>query len=440
MLERLFVSQGITVLTAEDGTAALDVVRGGFHGVILLDFQMPGMDGRAVHARVKELAPRCPVVFLTGHATADLALESIREGALDFVTKPFARERLLESMEYAFQVLRQSEQALGHSEVGGPFAEIVTASESMLTVFRRLAPALTSDIPVLIEGESGTGKELFARAIHVGGQREARPYLALNCAGLPESLLESELFGFERGAFTGADRRRIGRFEAADRGTLFLDEIGEMPLSMQTKLLRVLELGELQRLGSNETLRCDVRIIAATNRPLLEEVEAGRFRKDLYYRLAVLPVRVPPLRDRAGDVARLVEHFVVALARRQGREPPRVAPEAMELLERHVYPGNVRELQNVLAYAVLSCRGSVLGVGALPPTFLAALSAREPGQDGLEPGAAPPAEGFLPLREVERRHVVRALALSGGNRSQAARMLDISRMALYRKLKDHGLE
>ena len=435
LLTRILRAAGYTTLTANDGAQALAAIDAGFAGVVLLDFGLPDLDGVSVFRRLRELGSRCPVVFVTGKASADLALETIREGAIDFVTKPFRPRRLLEAVAHAGE-------ALGDSRPGGDgrgsFAGIVTASEPMLRLLRALARVLDSDASVLIEGESGTGQELLARALHHGGPRAGGPFVAVNCAGIPRDLLEAELFGHERGAFTGADRRRIGRFEAARGGTLFLDEIGEMPAQMQPTLLRVLEEGAVQRLGSNAAVPIDVRIIAATNRTLTDQVEAERFRGDLYFRLAVFSVRVPPLRERAGDVRLLTRHFVERLGAQLEKGPLDMTSEAMELLERYEFPGNVRELHNLLSYAALSCRGTTVGVGSLPPALLAALAAR--GGD-LVP-AAPPTGGWdelLSLRDAERTHIERVLRRAGGNHSEAARLLQISRQSLYRKLKSHGL-
>ncbi|MFT7622859.1 MAG: two-component system response regulator AtoC, partial [Myxococcota bacterium] len=312
-------------------------------------------------------------------------------------------------------------------------------------VMRALENAFTSSVPVLIHGESGTGKELAARAIHNQGPRKDFPFVAMNCAGIPEALLEAELFGHERGAFTGAVSRRLGVFEQAQGGTLFLDEIGDLHPSLQAKLLRVLQSKQFKRVGGNSTLTADVRVLAATNRDLEQEVEEGRFRPDLYYRLAVYTVLLPPLRDRAGDVPYLVVYFLTRCADRENKEIVGADPEVLELLELHDYPGNVRELENIISYAVVSARDEVLSIADLPPGFLRAVARKQKLVDA-DRGTATPAdedtgEGpFATLAAHEKKHIANALLRARGNKTRAAHMLGVSRMRLYRKIAEYGLE
>jgi transcriptional regulator with PAS, ATPase and Fis domain len=312
-------------------------------------------------------------------------------------------------------------------------------------VFRSLKHALESKVPVLIRGESGTGKELVAKAVHRGSARQGGPFVAVNCAGIPDTLLEAELFGYERGAFTGAVGRKLGRFDLAQRGTLLLDEIGEMDPSLQAKLLRVLQESEYQRLGGVETLKADVRIVSATNRNLEEEVARERFREDLYYRLAVFTVELPPLRHRHGDVPLLVDHFITRAAAAENKRVRGVEPMALELLETYSFPGNVRQLENVIAHGVVAARGRMLRMADLPNSFLRAVQLErdsQPVQSSDSPtGTRHAATGqrstgpFPTLAEVEWRHCQAALERSGGNKAEAARLLGVSRMTLYRKLK-----
>ncbi len=527
LVERLLQSRGHRVRTAEDGAGAFAAIQGGFSGVIVLDVNLPDVDGSQLLRQLRTLAPEIPVILLTGQASTDLALDSIREGAFDFVEKVQLAQRLPVAVEHASRQLESASQA--------SFAGIVARSSAMRAVFRAVQNAVASRVPVLVRGESGTGKELIARALHANGPRRDGPFVAINCAGIPDSLLEAELFGYERGAFTGATARKLGRFDLARQGTLFLDEIGDMPLGLQPKLLRVLQEGEFTRLGGVETLQADVRVVSATHRDLEEAVAAGRFREDLYYRLSVYTIALPPLRERHGDTIELARHFVRVCAAREGKPVIDLDPRVIELLQSYRFPGNVRELENLLAHAVVAARGPVLGIADLPPAFLRAVAAerRRPAREGdfedsgsrprpvlpeeptspdfreLERGMreattremhgadvaagpralppmppapppasppAPPPAGlasgapgpptaapamptppasasapastesaaagqveaapFPTLREVSRNHVSEALRVSAGNKAEAARLLGISRMTLYRMLKE----
>ena len=443
LVSRVVSTRGCLVETAETGAEALAAVRAGFEGVVILDVRLPDMDGPTVFRELRRMASELPVIFLTSYGTTDLALDAIQDGAFEFIDKSTVLDRLGITVENAFrQMTAHGDDHRGEHGDGSGFSRIVTQSALMKTVFRSLRKAISSNVPVLVTGESGTGKELIARAVHSESARLNGPFMAINCAGIPEPLLEAELFGYERGAFTGAVSRKIGRFEAARGGTLLLDEIGEMHPVLQAKLLRVLQEGEFQRLGSNQTIKTDVRVVSATNRNLELEVEEGRFRADLFYRLAVYQVHVPPLRERVGDIDVLTDHFVGIFSERERRKIDGVDSKARELLHSFDYPGNVRELENVLSYAVVSARASIITIADLPPSFLRAVSRRRGKADVHAP--EPVASGapilttdtFPTLAMLEQKHIQKALELAGGNKTAASSMLGISRMTLYRKLAE----
>ncbi|MEZ4265103.1 MAG: sigma-54 dependent transcriptional regulator [Myxococcota bacterium] len=467
LMHELLAHVGCQVEAVGTGGEAIARVQQGFRGVMVLDVLLPDVDGTVVFEAVKRESSGIPVVFLTGYGTTDLALSTIQSGAFDFMDKAHVTDRLAEVVASAFETLVERPPAPPPgTEDERPFGRIITRSPEMRTVFRSLDNALDSKVTVLIRGESGTGKELIATGIHAHGPRRDGPFVTVNCASIPETLLEAELFGYERGAFTGAHARKLGRFEMAHRGTLFLDEIGELQPALQAKLLRVIQERSFQRLGGLQTLQADVRILSATNRNLEEEVAAGRFREDLYYRLAVFTVHLPPLRDRTGDVPPLVQHFVAEVARREDKPVPQVDARAMELMASYRWPGNVRELENVISYAVVTAKASVLTIADLPPHFLRAVALARHG--GSSDGVAAPVglptqpqlatelvaaqatrsgndtprpprvdlQRFPTLAEMEAQHIRAALSLAGQNKSRAASILGISRTTLYRKLEE----
>jgi len=426
------------------GTEALAALAEEEFDAAIFDMKMPGLDGIATLRRAREIQPSLPVLILTGHGSIETAVEAIRAGAYDYLTKPCnlaeleaILERALErrALEVENRGLREALRRLGDG------LEIVGRSEPirrLLDLTRRVAQG---SMPVLIEGESGTGKELIARAVHVWSPRAAGPFIPVNAGALPAQLLESELFGHARGAFTGAVAAKPGLVELAEGGTLFLDEIGEMPLEVQAKLLRFLESHELRRVGETRIRRVDVRIVAATNRRLLDEVQAGRFREDLYYRLNVVTLHVPPLRDRREDIPLLVEHFLARL----GSEKE-IVPEALEMLMQHEFRGNVRELFNLVQRGVIMSPDRFiapedLGLGTRSASTAAsaqsdsgpAASARWSDVDGADD------EAFPTLEEMERAHIARALERTGWNRAQAAQLLGVSVRTLYRKIESYGL-
>jgi two-component system nitrogen regulation response regulator GlnG len=434
---------------ARTGAAGLGRVRTDPPDVVLLDFQLPDQCGLSVYRQIRQIDARLPVIFVSGAKRADQAIEVMKEGAFDYLFKPLDLQQFRRVVDDAVEVGRWSREPAADADAdpdtdGG----LIGACAAMREVYKAIGRVAAQDVPVLVTGESGTGKELVARAVYQHSRRAGQPFLALNCAAIPEQLLESELFGHERGAFTGADRRRVGKFEQCHGGTLFLDEVGDMPAALQAKMLRVLQDQSFERVGGTETVATDVRVIAATHRDLRAWSEQGRFRPDLYYRLGVFAVHLPALRDRGEDLPLLVGHFVRRFGRELGREVREVAPEALEVLRAYTWPGNVRELQSVLKQALLQARG-----GVLLPAFLPDLS-RGPGGT---PTAAPAGEQGLDalIRErlgadgcdlhaevhgyVDRFLLPRVLEHAGGSQHQAARRLGIARETLRRRLRELGL-
>lgn len=393
--------------------------------LMLSDVRMPGTDGVTLLKTVKAKYPELAVILLTAYGTVELAVEAMKEGADDFLTKPVDLDQLELRVKKVLETRRlKSEVADLHRQLDEKYGmeNIVGESPAMKNVFRRIRQAAPSNATVLISGPSGTGKELVAHAIHRLSNRAHGPFVAVECAALPETLLESELFGHEKGAFTGAVARRIGRFEAANGGTIFLDEISEMTLATQVKLLRVLESRTFQRLGSSETLKTDIRLVAATNRDLAHHVAEGKFREDLFYRLNVVDIRLPPLRERIGDVALLATRFMREFSAANGNHVTGITPAAMKLLEAYPWPGNVRELRNTMEKMVILSSGGELDVADVP--------------DEMRLGpVAPPLGGTL--GETEKNRILAGLKEANGNRSRAAQILGISRRTLYRKLDEY---
>ncbi len=425
---------GHQVLHAPDTRAALQQLEQN-PDVILTDIRMPGGGGMELLKRSVELDARRPVVLMTGYGTVEQAVEAMRIGAAHYIQKPFRNEAVVQlverfgrerALEAENERLRAELREVAPERMG----EMVGRSLAMQAVFKRIATVAPTDASVLIEGESGTGKERVARALHEHSARARGPFVALSCAALPESLLEAELFGHDKGAFTDAHRERRGRFELAQGGTFFLDDIDDMPLSVQVKLLRVLQERAFERLGSEETKKLDIRVVAATKKPLRELVREGKFREDLFYRLHVVPVRLPPLRERSGDVPLLLTHMIARFG--QGRAY-RVSTPTLNLLERYPWPGNVRELENAVQRAI-ALAGDSLELGR---EFLLPLDSRWR-------GATEPSEPVRDLREVLREaeiaHIKRAIESTGGHRTQTAELLGISRKVLWEKLRDFGIE
>lgn len=426
---------GFQVSLAEEGESALACLRQTKVDLVLSDVKMPGRTGLDLLPELREHWPQTPVVMMTGHGSVGDAVEAMRAGASDYIIKPVSRDELLVVIERALRErdLRVEVEHL-RAEVRGRyrFDNLIGTTSAMQRVYDLVSAVAATDALVLLTGPTGTGKELLANAIHYNSPRKDAPFVRLNCAALPEGILESELFGHERGAFTGAIRQHRGRFEQADGGTLLLDEIGEVPLTVQAKLLRVLESGELQRLGGLHTLSVDVRVVAATNRDLRKEVRSGRFREDLFYRLNVFHIPVPALQARLGDIPLLVDHFVEKYATHHHKAVHGLSPHALDQLQGHDWPGNVRELEHIIERAVLLAAGPVIESIDLPPP--------EGGQDPSDNdqgGLQLDYEGSLPdmLREAERQLIVDALRLEQGVQARAARRLGISRSNLNYRIQ-----
>ena len=431
LLSFTLARRGFRVALAETGEQAVEMIELDPPDICLLDVMLPGIDGLEVLRRARRLVPDLPVIMMTAFGTVERAVEAMKLGAHDFIAKPFDMDRLSIAVKNALSMGRLSRQVRRLTDelrARAGFRGIVGADAGLAPTVELVRKGVPTALTVLLLGESGVGKELFARAIHDESPRAGGPFVAINCAALPEALLESELFGHERGAFTGADRRRVGRFEAADGGTLFLDEVAETSPAVQAKLLRALQERRATPLGGCEGRPFDVRVVCASNRDLQGLVREGLFREDLYFRLAAFPVTIPPLRERRGDVALLARHIL-------GEGGPALDAAALERLERHDWPGNVRELQNALRRAAALCGEGPIRAEHLPPGLgeRAGASARRAGE------AAQDAAEIETLEEVERRHVLRAVELCAGNLAEAARRLGVGRSTLYRKLESWGV-
>jgi DNA-binding NtrC family response regulator len=428
-LARRFQQQGLTVLAAADAEEALAKAAHNPFDVALLDLHLPGLSGIDLLARLKERQPELEAIMLTAHGSLETAVDAMKRGAYDYLAKPFHLPDLEVHVHKAFekvQLARRERQWVGQLQYESSRYRLVGSSPGMRRVVRLIEMVAATDATVLVRGASGTGKELVARALHANGPRRKRPLVTINCAALQEALLESELFGHERGAFTGAVQAKPGLVEVAEGGTLFIDEIGEMAPGLQAKLLRVLEDGHYRRVGGTQENCADVRVIAATNRPLEEELKTGRFREDLYYRLNVLTVDLPLLRERREDIPDLVEHFLTS--RQIGPTRYRIEPQALEALARYGWPGNVRELANVIERAQILAEHHLITPDDLPEV--------------LTEEAPAPADDEDPdhLRAVERRHVLEVLRREQGNKVRTAKALGISRRALYRLISKYHLD
>ena len=446
--------QGYHVVTASDGAQGQQEVNAGFDGIVLLDLRLPDTDGLDLVEPFMRANPDIRIIIMTAHGSVDAAVEATRRGAYDFVEKSedvsrriaVAVKNAFENREMTSRVKELQDQVSDRYQ----FGRIVARSPEMMKLFETLHHVRDSKVTVLLQGESGTGKELVARALHYEGPRRQGPFVALNCAGIPETLLESELFGHERGAFTGAIASKKGKFELADGGTIFLDEIGEMPLHLQAKILRVIQDRLVERVGSTQPRSVDVRIISATHRNLLDMVHEKRFRDDLYYRLAVFPVQLPPLRERTGDIALLASHFLEKACKEEKKPIMSLSPAGMRMLERYTFPGNVRELENIISHAVVVGMGPQVGLSDLPLSVVeAARRVPAEGRDerGFEPGQSveqlfemmfQTLDEIPTLEHLEAAVLARALKLSDGNVPQAAKALGMSRPTIYRRIKELG--
>jgi DNA-binding NtrC family response regulator len=437
---------GLAAVEASDGAQALERLRAAPFAAVLTDLRMPGMDGLELLSRVSEEFPALPVVLLTAHGTMETAVQALRRGAFDFLTKPFDSEEVRSVVRKAVATGCHAFRDAGPGAAEGRF-RMVGGSAAMREVYRLIERVAGHDTSVLILGESGTGKELVARAIHEESPRRGQPFIKLNCAAVPASLAESELFGHEKGAFSGAVLARPGRFERADGGTLFLDEIGEMPLEVQPKLLRALQDGEVERVGGGTPRHVNVRILAATNVDLSRAVAEKRFREDLFFRLNVMPIRLPPLRERPEDLPPLLDRLLAQAAKKLGRTISGVSPDLLEVLTACPFPGNVRELENLVERMAILTEEAVLGLADLPPEYRAAAARPGPSPPLAGQAAGPAGESRGLLRDqvrsavesVERNAILRALRASGWNVTRSAETLGLSRKGLQLKLREYDL-
>ena len=436
MLVKLLFGWGYTVFDADDGEKAIREVHERPFDLILLDIRMVKVSGLEALTEIKAVNPAIPVIIMTAYASVETAVEALKTGAYDYLIKPLDFTELRLAMERAMEHSHlKKENRLLRESMGNRFdrGNLIGRSEGMTKLLETVAQVAPSEATVLITGESGTGKEMIAEAIHFNSARKGGSFVKINCAAITETLLESELFGHEKGAFTGADRRKEGKFRQAEGGTIFLDEVSEMSPGMQVKLLRVIQERELTRVGGEETIKVDVRVIAATNRDLLHDVDAGRFREDLYYRLNVVTVNVPPLRERKEDIPLIAQHYLKLFAEKNTKNIRGFTPQAMDKLLKYAWPGNVRELINAVERSVVLSRSEYLDEAEISLLF----------REKAAPGDAPvPEKGISetsPLEDVEREMIVKTLESVHGNKSEAARRLGITRRTLHLKLKKYGM-
>ena len=428
LLSGYLKKKGHAVRQAESGPNALNLLSDKGADVAITDMRMPEMDGLTLLNELKKFFPEMSVIIVTAFATVESAVTAMKAGAYDYLIKPINLDQLsmiLEKIEDTKNLLNENQYLKRKLEQAEGFPELIGKSKQFHKILSDIKMVAGSDSTVLIRGESGTGKELVAKAIHDNSPRKSGPFMAVNCAALPETLLESELFGYEKGAFTGANKRRLGRFELADKGTLFLDEIGDLSPSMQVKLLRVLEAKTFERLGSSEPIKVDIRVITATNRDLEAKVQDGSFREDLFYRLNVIPLILPPLRERKDDILVLAEYFIRKFAAQSGKEIEGLTDDAWEMLQAHAWPGNVRELENTIERAVVMSRNPVID------------------KDSLVGFAMPKAEivaDTLDLAELEKRAITEALKRTEGRLAEAAELLGIHRNTIRSKIKQYGIK
>ena len=437
-LKTIIKSWGYTVSLADDGTQAVENVKERPFDLILMDVRMAQMSGIEALKEIKKYNPSIPILIMTAYSSVDSAVEALKAGAYDYLTKPLDFEVLKLSLERALEhtgLKEENKYLKDKLSADYELKNIIGKSRPMKELIDMLAMIAPSEATVLITGESGTGKELIAKSIHHNSNRRDHPLVIVNCAALTETLLESELFGHEKGAFTGADKRREGRFMNANKGTIFLDEVGETSPTMQAKLLRVIQEREIQRVGGEETLKVDVRILAATNRNLQVDIKEGKFREDLYYRLNVVTLNVPPIRDRQDDIPLLAQYFVEKYAKKNHKLVKAFSPLAMDMLLKYKWPGNVRELENMIERAVILLPGERITEKELPSNITEPYSEN---RDWVEPPKVLAAN--RPLEEVEKEAILATLEVAGGNKSETARRLKINRKTLHKKLKDYGVD
>lgn len=436
MLKTVLSGWGFQTVEADDGSEAIEKVRDTPFDCILMDVRMANVGGIEALQEIKSINPSIPIIIMTAYSSVDTAVEAMKLGAYDYLTKPLNFDELQLTIErsLAHQELSKENQSLKQLLTSSDTLSSIIGSSTPMKELKEMIQAIApSEATVLIFGESGTGKELIAKAIHGCSSRSSKTLVSVNCAALTDTLLESELFGHEKGAFTGADRRRDGRFMQANQGTIFLDEVGEVPLPMQAKLLRAIQEREIQRVGSDAVLHADVRIIAATNKNLLEGVKEGRFREDLYYRLNVVTLEVPSLKERTDDIPLLAKYFLQRHAEKNRKNIIDFNPGAMDCLTRHDWPGNVRELENAIERAVVLCTGHYVSERELPPTVT-----KSTAQSETHDTTAAKMAG-LPLEEIEREAIIQTLEKTGGNKTEAAKLLNITRTTLNNKIKKYEI-
>jgi len=436
VLQIMLEQMGVESVAADNGDQAIEHFDGEKVDLVLTDLKMPGMSGVELLERIRMFDPDVPVIVLTAHGTVETAVAAMKRGAFDYILKPFDVQAIEIVIRNALEMRRyRTENRFLKQQVGAAtaFEELVGGSPAMRAIYEVIDQVAPTRTAVLITGETGTGKELVARAIHKRSPRADKLFVPLNCAAIPPDLLESELFGHARGAFTGAHAERVGKFELADGGTLFLDEIGDMAYPLQAKLLRVLQEGVIERIGSNKAIAVDVRVVSSTNRDLAASIREGRFREDLYYRLNVFRIQLPPLRERREDIGELAAFFLRQFGEELGKGPMSLTAEALQVLEQYALPGNVRELRNLMERAAVLCPASPVDVSLLRVLL------------PLPPAVAPPETTVEPLRlepaveDVERKLILRALGVANDNKAEAARLLGVSERTLWYKLKRYGL-
>ena len=438
-LAGILEDEGYRTVCAADGVEALALCAKELPGLVLLDIWMPKMDGIQTLQRLKELHPSLNVIMMSGHGTIETAVKSTKLGAYDFIEKPLSLEKVVVTVENALAMTRLKEENASLRGMVLQSHEMIGNSAAILRLKEQIQMVAPTNASVLITGENGTGKELVARSVHFYSLRREKPFIEINCAAIPEELIESELFGHERGAFTGAVAQKKGKFDLADGGTLFLDEIGDMSLKTQAKVLRILQEKKFERVGGTRTLEVDVRVVAATNKHLEEEIKNGAFREDLYYRLNVVPFKVPSLKERSDDIPLLASFFLDSFCRREGRELKRIVPEAMETLQRYDWPGNVRELKNIVERLVIMTAGGTITLNHLPDYFRVEANGREAGGGKLD--------SMLELsslrearEEFEKEFIIQKLEEHDWNVSRTAEAIELERSNLHRKIKTYGID
>ncbi len=451
--KKLLNEEDYAVLGAASGEAGLEAVKSQIPDLVILDMRLPGMNGFDTFKAIHEIEPKLPVIIMTAYGTTETAIEATKMGAFDYILKPFEVPDMLSVIRQALDAGRfmRSPVDMDAAPAKASKEALIGRATPMQEVYKAIGRVSPTDATVLIRGESGTGKELVARAVYQHSLRSEKPFLVINCVAIPETLLESELFGYERGAFTGAAHRRVGKIEQANRGTVFLDEIGDMPSSIQAKILRLLQEKSIERLGGKDAIPVDVRIIAATNRDLESAISEGRFREDLYYRLKVVTIWLPPLRDRHGDMSLLTEYFLTRFSAEMGMDNPGITEQAKAVLSHYPWPGNIRELANTVQKTLIFNRGGAIDAEQISQAITGKVPSNGKATDGEEEALVKWIRKSLTSKaDVERFDscmerfgrliVAEALSVTGGNRSQAARLLGLSRPTLYSKIEKYGLK